>query len=52
LPSVRGDIRSALGSIELPAQKSPEDRAARIDHYKKSVKDDEELVEVGKRLFL
>ena len=52
LPSVRGDIRSALGSIDLPAKKSPKDRADRIDRYKKSVKDDEELVEVGKRLFL
>lgn len=52
LPSVRGDIRAALGSINLPAKKSPTDRAARIDRYKKSIVTDEELVEVGKRLFL
>ncbi|MBA7703925.1 hypothetical protein ES703_112722 [subsurface metagenome] len=52
LPSVRGDLKSVLGSIELPAKKSPKDRADRIDRYKKSVKGDEELVEVGKRLFL
>jgi len=52
LPSVRGDIRSAIGSIELPAKKSPKDRADRVGRYKKSVESDEELVEVGKRLFL
>ena len=52
LPSVRGDIRSAFGSIELPAKKSAQDRAERVGRYKKSLKDDEELIEVGKRLFL
>ena len=52
LPSVRGDIRSAIGSIELPAKKSAQDRAERVGRYKKSLKSDEELIEVGKRLFL
>jgi len=52
LPSVRGDIRSALGSIDLPAKKSPDARAARKERYKKSIETDEELLEVGKRLFL
>jgi len=52
LPSVRSDIRSAIGSIDLPAKKSPAVRAERVDRYKKSIATDEELVEVGKRLFL
>jgi len=52
LPSVRSDIRSAIGSIELPARKSPEERAERVDRYRKSIETDKELVEVGKRLFL
>jgi len=52
LPSVRGDIRSAIGSIELPAKKSPAERAERVGRYKKSIETDDELVEVGKRLFL
>jgi len=52
LPSVRSDIRSAIGSIELPAKKNPEERAERVNRYKKSIETDEELVEAGKRLFL
>jgi len=52
LPSVRSDIRSAVGSIELPSPKTPAERAERSKRYKTSVKHDEELVEVGKRLFL
>ena len=52
LPSVRGDIRAAVGSIDLPSPKTPAERAERVTRHKKSVKSDEELVEVGKRLFL
>ena len=51
LPSVRGDIRAAVGSIDLPSPKTPAERAERVTRHKKSVKSDEELVEVGKRLF-
>jgi len=52
LPSVRSDIRSAIGSIDLPPKKTPAVRAERVDRYKKSIATDEELVDVGKRLFL
>ncbi len=51
LPGVRKDIREAIGSTGLPPGKTAEEREGRKQRVKGALKTDQEIEEVGKRLF-
>ncbi len=51
LPGMRKDIREALGSAGLPPGKTAEEREGRKQRVKGALKTDQEIEEVGKRLF-
>ena len=51
LPGMRRDIKEALGSAVLPPGKSSEEREDRKQRVKKALKVDQDIDELGKRLF-
>ncbi|GAH41860.1 unnamed protein product, partial [marine sediment metagenome] len=51
LPGMRRDIKDALGSAGLPPQKTAEEREARKQRTKKAIKTDQDIEELGQRLF-
>jgi len=51
LPGMRRDIKEALGSTGLPPGKTAEEREGRKRRVKGALKTDQEIEEVGKRLF-
>jgi len=51
LPSVRKDIREALGGMNLPPGKTSEERETRKGRYSKALQDSKELEALGRRLF-
>ena len=51
LPGMRRDIKEAFSSAGLPAAKSGEEREARKKQTRKALKTDQDIEEVGKRLF-
>jgi len=48
---MRRDIKEALGSTGLPPGKTAEEREGRKRRVKGALKTDQEIEEVGKRLF-
>lgn len=51
LPGMRRDIKEAISSVGLPAAKSAEERAGRKKRVKGALKTDQEIEELGKRMF-
>ncbi|MBA7593441.1 hypothetical protein ES703_00361 [subsurface metagenome] len=51
LPGMRKDIRDAIGSSALPPRKSAEERENRNQQTRKALKTDQDIEEIGKRLF-
>lgn len=51
LPGLRGDIRDAVRGGGLPAPKTPEEREARKERYRKNLEADKEIEEIYKRMF-
>ncbi len=51
LPGMRRDIKEALGSAALPPGKSAEEREARKQRTKKAIKTDQDIEELGQRMF-
>ncbi|GAI36112.1 unnamed protein product, partial [marine sediment metagenome] len=51
LSGLRKDVKEAFASSSLPPAKSAEDREARKKRTKKALQTDEDIEEVGKRLF-
>ncbi len=51
LPGMRRDIKEAFSSAGLPAPKSGEEREARKKRTKKALQTDQDIEELGKRMF-
>jgi len=51
LPGMRRDIKEAFSSAGLPAAKSGEEREGRKQRVKKALKTDQDIEELGKRMF-
>jgi len=51
LPGMRRDIKEALGSAGLPAAKTTEEREGRKQRTRKALKTDQDIEELGQRLF-
>jgi len=48
---MRGLIKDALAGGMLPPQKTPEQRETRKEGYRKALRRDQEIEELGRRLF-
>jgi len=51
LPGFRRDIKEAIGSTVLPPAKSTEERKQRTTKLRTAIKADEDIEEIGRRLF-